>query len=417
MSKITAPTPAPTPIPLGGIPSPSSSALAEIIKGKHEQLDGKPPATVVAPPVVAPPVVNPPVVAPTVVAPVEQLEEDLGLSSIAKSLLTLEKPKETPKPEDEKDDFTENVLPKDASRKAQETFSKLRSERNEFKQKYEELQAKIEAGDLPNNINEEFSRTKTELTETKAKYDEAQKHLFITDVQKTEVYKTHVEAPLTKVVAELSQIATANNLSEKSLRKAIADGDNEALSEMMTNMTQRDQIRVVVLQEKANEALEMGKRLETNAQVASKELRASEAADLKLRKEESKKVYDKSVNIVLEELGKLPFLIKTGEQEQDAYVDTYLAAVRNADPSQFTPAETAQVIAQAALLPKTLGILDTLLKDIGNLEARIKRGVASTPGVAAGAGVSDPSSKGAEAPKTIASIIAETRAKLTNPGR
>lgn len=313
--------------------------------------------------------------------------------------------KDSDTPSDQKKDEPEIKLPKDTSKKVQESFAKLRTERAEFKRKYEELVAQIENGEHSKELNDKLQATQRELQELKERYQDAQQKIYLTDVYSSDVYQQNVAIPIQTIRDQVIAIAKANDIPERALLQAVQSGKTEALDEVAQGVGNATLTKLVNLQEKTQEALDIGKRLETYAEVAAKELRLKEQESQKQKLEQGKRKYQRALDVTLEEFSKLPFLQKTGDPESDAQIDEYIKFVKTADPSSMSPEETAQVISQAAMLPITLQLVDTLSKAIVTLQARNRRISATKPGAGGGAGTQTPTKPGNTPPTSIAELV------------
>lgn len=261
--------------------------------------------------------------------------------------------------------------PKDWTPQAAKRFKELKSELKTYRSRAEELEQAV---------NQKESRLQElqaladnpeyqQLQERIAAYEQ---QMLVNKLESSHAYKSLVEQPLASLVQEADGIAEKYSLDSNTLIEAIAEGDEaaqeEMLSELLANASDRDKFRVYKIIEEVRPILEQRNVLQQHAEAA---LREAEALDsqrqqqtliqrVQQRQEAANSVADKLKN-------KLTFL--SGMEGVDLSAIAKEAA--ELEPSTLDPVTGTYQAMAAKLLPKMAAQYMNLQKEIDSLTERL----------------------------------------------
>lgn len=269
--------------------------------------------------------------------------------------------------------------PKDWTPEAARRFKELKAELKTYRSRAEELEQ---------SVNQKESRLQElqaladnpEYQQLQERIAEYEQQMLVSKLESSHAYKTLVEQPLANLVQEADGIAEKYSLDSNTLIEAIAEGDEaaqeEQLSELLANASDRDKFRVYKIIEEVRPILEQRRVLQEHAEAA---LREAEELDSQRQQQsliERVQQRQEAANAVADKLkNKLTFL--SGMEGVDLTVLAKEAA--ELDPSTLDPVTgTYQAIA-AKLLPKMASQYLSLQKEIDALTERLAEYDRATP--------------------------------------
>jgi hypothetical protein len=280
----------------------------------------------------------------------------------------IETPIETPQSNDPLSDLDFGDDAKDWTPQAARRFKELKAELKTYKTRAEELEQdtmqkatrlqELEA--LANNPEYQ------QLQERVAQYEQ---QMIVSKLEQSQAYQQLVEQPLMQLVSEADAIAEKYSVDSNLLIEAIANSDEamqeEQLSELLANASDRDKFRIYKIIEETQPILQQRQVLQENAEAALREAEQLEqqqhlVARVQQRQEAANAVASKLQN-------KLAFL--SGVEGVD------LAAMANEaaqlDPSSLDPVTGTYQAMAAKLLPKMAAQYMNLQKEIDSLTSRL----------------------------------------------
>jgi len=261
--------------------------------------------------------------------------------------------------------------PKDWTPQAAKRFKELKSELKTYRSRAEELEQAV---------NQKESRLQElqaladnpeyqQLQERIAAYEQ---QMLVNKLESSHAYKTLVEQPLANLVQEADGIAEKYSLDSNTLIEVIAESDEaaqeEMLSELLANASDRDKFRVYKIIEEVRPILEQRNVLQQHAEAA---LREAEALDSQRQQQslvERVQQRQEAANAVADKLkNKLTFL--SGMEGVDLSAIAKEAA--ELEPSTLDPVTGTYQAMAAKLLPKMAAQYMNLQKEIDSLTERL----------------------------------------------
>ena len=341
----TATVDAPEPSPVDNLPAPEAehTSFADALETALEGLDAggdgnEPPAP--APP--APETPAPETPAPEPVETTDKVEDTRSTEEDAATEVDTETDLLESLTEDVGDDWT----PKAASRFKQlkSELKTNRSELDQMRQTIKEQESKIqEMSGLVEN------RDIDQLQERIAHYE---KEKAFTDLEATTAYRDAVGEPLEKLLNAAGDIAAHYDVSNDALVDVMSidkqDEQDEALNELLPNVSDRDRARLYRIIEDIDPILERRSHLVANAEAALKEAQMLEEQQRNVKAAEQAQIRNNITRNVAQRVSeKLPFLNGIDNFDMEAIQ----AKAAEKDPSVVHPVDFAYNAVAAQLLP------------------------------------------------------------------
>lgn len=268
---------------------------------------------------------------------------------------------------------------KDWTPEAARRFRELKAELKTYRSRAEELEQAVSQKE--SRLQElQALADNPEYQQLQERIAEYEQQMLVSKLESSHAYKTLVEQPLASLVEEADGIAEKYSLDAGTLLEAIANDDEaaqeEQLSELLANASDRDKFRVYKIIEEVRPILEQRRVLQEHAEAA---LREAEQLDSQRQQQsliERVQQRQEAANAVADKLkNKLTFL--SGMEGVDLTVLAKEAA--ELDPSTLDPVTgTYQAIA-AKLLPKMASQYLSLQKEIDALTERLAEYDRATP--------------------------------------
>lgn len=269
--------------------------------------------------------------------------------------------------------------PKDWTPEAARRFKELKAELKTYRSRAEELEQ---------SVNQKESRLQElqaladnpEYQQLQERIAEYEQQMLVSKLESSHAYKTLVEQPLANLVEEADSIAEKYSLDAGTLLEVIASDDEaaqeEQLSELLANASDRDKFRVYKIIEEVRPILEQRKVLQEHAEAA---LREAEELDNQRNQQsliERVQQRQEAANAVADKLkNKLTFL--SGMEGVDLTVLAKEAA--ELDPSTLDPVTGTYQAMAAKLLPKMASQYLSLQREIDSLTERLAEYDRATP--------------------------------------
>jgi len=282
----------------------------------------------------------------------------------------IETPIETPQSNDPLSDLDFDDA-KDWTPQAARRFKELKAELKTYKTRAEELeQSSTQQSSRLQELealadNPEYQQ----LQERVAQYEQ---QMVVTQLEQSHAYRSLVEQPLMQLVSEADAIAEKYSVDSNLLIEAIANSDEamqeEQLSELLANASDRDKFRIYKIIEETQPILQQRQVLQENAAAALREAEQLEQQQHQQYLIERVQQRQEAANAVASKLqNKLAFL--SGVEGVD------LSALANEaaqlDPSSLDPVTGTYHAMAAKLLPKMAAQYMNLQKEIDSLTSRL----------------------------------------------
>jgi hypothetical protein len=292
-------------------------------------------------------------------------------------------PKETtPEPSDSKPDVLaelDSVEPKDWTPEAARRFKELKSELKTYRSRAEELE-QVTAQKESRLQELEALANNPEYQQLQDRIAEYEKNMLVTKLEQSRAYQTLVEQPLANLVQEADTIAEKYSLDSNTLLEVIANDDEaaqeEQLSELLANASDRDKFRIYKIIEETKPILEQRRVLQEHAEAALRE--AEELDNVRNQQSLIERVQQRqeAANAVADKLkNKLTFL--SGMEGVD--LSAYAKEAAELDPSTLDHVTGTYHAIAAKLLPKMAAQYISLQKEIDSLTDRLAEYDRATP--------------------------------------
>lgn len=275
--------------------------------------------------------------------------------------------------------------PKNWTPEAARRFKELKSELKTYRSRAEELEQTVTQKD--SRLQELQALTdNSEYQELQARVSEYESQMLVSKLEDSHAYRTLVDQPLNNLVQEADSISEKYSLDPSSLIDAISEVDEAAQEEMLTellvNVSDRDKFRVYKIIEEVHPILEQRNILQQNAAAA---LREAEALDSQRQQQVlSQRVNQRreAASAVADKLkSKLVFL--SGVEGVD--LDVLAREAAELEPSTLDPVTGTYQAMAAKLLPKMAVQYMGLQKEIDVLTERLAEYDRAAPKAGGGA--------------------------------
>lgn len=286
---------------------------------------------------------------------------------------------ETPVESNPLSDIESLEEPKDWTPQAAKRFKELKSELKTYRSRAEELEQAVSQKE--SRLQElQALADNPEYQQLQDRIAEYEQQMLVSKLESSHAYKTLVEQPLANLVQEADGIAEKYSLDSNTLIEAIAEGDEaaqeEQLSELLANASDRDKFRVYKIIEEVRPILQQRRVLQEHAEAA---LREAEELDSQRQQQslvERVQQRQEAANAVADKLkNKLTFL--SGMEGVDLTVLAKEAA--ELEPSTLDPVTGTYQAMAAKLLPKMAAQYMSLQKEIETLTERLAEYDRATP--------------------------------------
>jgi len=274
-------------------------------------------------------------------------------------------------------DAVESV--KDWTPQAAKRFKELKSELKTIKSRAEELESL--AAQKDSRLQElEALANNPEYQQLQDRIQQYEQQMMLTNLESTAAYKAQIEEPLSNLVSAADAIAEKYQIDSNSLLDAIAQNDEatqeELLTELLANASDRDKFKVYNIIEAIKPILEQRETLRQNAEAALLEAQELEAERNQYLARERAQSRQQAATAVADKLkSKLTFL--SGMEGVDLSALAKEAA--EVDPSALDPVNATYQVMSAKLLPKMAAQYVALQREVEALTERLAEYDRSTP--------------------------------------
>ena len=269
--------------------------------------------------------------------------------------------------------------PKNWTPEAARRFKELKSELKTYRSRAEELEQTVSQRD--HRLQElQALADNTESQELQKRVSEYESQMLVSKLENSHAYKTLVDEPLSNLVNEADIISQKYSLDPNALIDAISESDeaaqDELLTELLVNVSDRDKSRVYKIIEEVHPILEHRDVLRQNAQAALRE--AEELDNQRQQQTLAQRVQQRqeAASAVADKLkSKLTFL--SGVKDVDLAAIAKEAA--ELEPSTLDPVTGTYQAMAAKLLPKMAIQYMSLQKEIDTLTEQLAEYDRATP--------------------------------------
>jgi hypothetical protein len=214
-----------------------------------------------------------------------------------------------------------------------------------------------------------------ELESLKAEREEWQKEAAKFRVEQTDVYKEAVSKPLKRLGEAAASIAQRNEIPIEKLTMALQDPDeksqNEKLSEIADNLSERDKVRLWTLAEEVSQVYARQDEIESNAQKALEEARARESQESETKSQQRRAAEMRAVADLKPKLASVAKALAQPGESPEQFTDRVLAAANTVPFDEQDHNQRAFAFASAELLPEAYTQLKSARAKIAALEKEI----------------------------------------------
>ena len=290
-----------------------------------------------------------------------------------------EAPSETPRSNDLLSDLDFEDNAKDWTPQAARRFKELKAELKTYKTRADELEQ--DTAHKASRLQElEAVANNPEYANLQDRVAQYEQQMVISNLEQSQAYKNLVEQPLMTLVSEADAIAEKYSIDPNQLIEVLANSDEaaqeEQLSELLINASDRDKFRVYKIIEEVTPILQQRQVLQEHAAEALRE-----AEHLQSQHEQQELINrtqqrQEAANAVADKLrSKVAFL--SGVDGVD--LNQLAKEAAQIDPATLDHVNSTYQAMAAKLLPKMVGQYMSLQKEIDSLTERLADYDRSTP--------------------------------------
>lgn len=299
---------------------------------------------------------------------------------------TAEPEKPADKPEATKEEAVDEEAPKNMSPKAAEKWAALKAKTKAAEDRIAELEKKISESDAKGETNSKAEKELTELQQKlqtyEAKFKEQENELAVTRIEATEEYKQVVVAPMQQLVSQIEGIAKKYEVPLDNILRAIVAGpDSNALEEVASSFSNRDQTRIFNLQDQYADIQKRRESIRTNAEEALKIVEQRRQAQQQQALEEQTKVWNSALDQGWEQLKTATPLFAKMEDHPDfkKTAENIQNFVRGGEIDKLSVSQKAMLLYQGAAAPVLEAIARDFYEKNQELEQKLKSLQAASP--------------------------------------
>ena len=269
--------------------------------------------------------------------------------------------------------------PKDWTPQAARRFKELKAELKEFKSRAQELEQV--AAQKDSRLQElEALANNPEYQQLQEKIEQYEQHMMFTQLENSAVYQQQIEAPLRELMSETDSIAEKYSVDANSLIDAIAESDEstqeEMLTELLANASDRDKYRIYKIIEEVKPILERRQMIMQNVQEAAAEAQMLEEQRQQQYLIERAEQRRSAADSVAEKLrSKLPFIAAIDGLD----LKQLAAEAAEQEPTVLDPVTGTYQAMAAKLLPNIARQYVALQKEVDALTERLAEYDGATP--------------------------------------
>jgi hypothetical protein len=261
--------------------------------------------------------------------------------------------------------------PKNWTPEAARRFKELKSELKTYRSRAEELEQTVSQKE--HRLQElQALADDTSNQELQQRISEYESQMLVSKLEDSHAYRTLVDQPLADLVSEADSISQKYSLDPNALVDAISESDEaaqeELLTELLVNVSDRDKFRVYKIIEEVHPILERRDVLRQNAQAA---LREAEELDNQRQQQtlaQRAQQRQEAASVVADKLkSKLTFLSNVDGVDLSAIAKE----AAELEPSTLDPVTGTYQAMAAKLLPKVAIQYMSLQKEIDTLTERL----------------------------------------------
>jgi len=289
---------------------------------------------------------------------------------------------------------TEQVADEDPLEQLSEDVDWTPKAANRFKQLKEELKGSRSELDYLKQLAQEQESKLQELSaiaenkdieQLQSRIAEYEQERMFTNLEQTTAYQEVVTKPLASLMEQADQIADKYEIDGNSLIDVLAlddaDIQDEKLSELLPNASDRDKARIYRLIEEINPILERRKTLFDNVEEAAKEAALLEETRQKQELAERASLRQNVTRNVVDRITeKLPFVKSISGID----INAIQAKAASVDPTVIHPVDFAYNAVSAQLLPSIVREYVGLRKEIESLTDKLAEYETAEPSISAG---------------------------------
>jgi hypothetical protein len=283
--------------------------------------------------------------------------------------------------EDPLEQLTEDV---DWTPKAANRFKQLKEELKGSRSELEQLRQLSKEQEFKLQELSAIAENK-DIEQLQSRIAEYEQERMFTNLEQTTAYREAVTKPLASLMEQADQIADKYEVDGNSLIDVLAlddaDMQDEKLSELLPNASDRDKARIYRIIEEINPILERRRTLFDNVEEAAKE--AALLEETRQRQELAERAslrHNVTRNVVERITEKLPF-VKTIDGIDINAIQTKAASV---DPTVIHPVDFAYNAVSAQLLPSIVREYVGLRKEIEALTDKLAEYETAEPSISSG---------------------------------
>ena len=261
--------------------------------------------------------------------------------------------------------------PKNWTPEAARRFKELKSELKTYRSRAEELEQTVSQKE--HRLQElQALADNPEYQQLQERIADYESQMLVSKLESSHAYKTLVDQPLANLVNEADSISQKYSLDPNALIDAISESDEaaqeELLTELLVNVSDRDKFRVYKIIEEVHPILEQRNVLRQNSQAALREAEELDSQRQQQTLAERVKQRQEAASAVADKLKtKLAFL--SGVEGVDLAAIAKEAAEH--EPSTLDPVTGTYQAMAAKLLPKMAIQYMSLQKEIDTLTERL----------------------------------------------
>ena len=286
---------------------------------------------------------------------------------------------ETPQSNDPLSDLDFGDDATDWTPQAARRFKELKAELKTYKTRAEELEQ--DTVNKSSRLQElEALASNPEYEQLQSRVAEYEQKMIVSNLEQSQAYKQLVDEPLRKLISDADAISEKYSIDQNMLINAIAETDEasqeEQLSELLANASDRDKFRVYKIIEETQPILRQRQVLQENAQAALREAQQLDEQRNQSQLVERTQQRQEAANAVADKLkNKLAFL--SGVEGVDlSALSTEAAQV---DPTTLDHVTGTYQFMAAKLLPKMAAQYIGLQREIDELTSRLADYDKATP--------------------------------------
>lgn len=282
-------------------------------------------------------------------------------------------------------------FPGKATQQVQDAWASMRKNAKALYDQNNDLAGRLkEANERLKEFDGKTPMARDEYDRITGERDDLVKELRLSKLEATPEYKKAVTLPWKSIEDQMKRFAAKYGVHEHQIQRAITESDPDKQSEMLAKVTEtfndRDKLTLFKVADSAIEVARKREVLHKDVKQALDYIEAKRNADNEVQVATAKQEWSSSLSKAWGTVGESLYLAREQEGNEDwnSGLREAKQLVASTDISKLSKTEIAQIMVQAAILPRACAAISQLWQMYAQANTALKRYQGARPGAGSG---------------------------------